>query len=226
MIPATSAELAQYIDSTLLQPGATAKEIEQFCQEARQLGVYAVCVHGSRIELARTLLDDSSVKIAGVAGFPFGAGDADSKRYETEAVIDAGAHEVDVVLNIGKLKDGEHRYVLRELRDVVEAADERVVKVILETALLSREEKILACKLVVDSGAHFVKTSTGFGPSGATIDDVRLMRETVGPDFGVKAAGGIRDIVFTLALIEAGATRIGTSRAAQIVEAFELNSPA
>jgi deoxyribose-phosphate aldolase len=143
---------------------------------------------------------------------------SDAKRFETEAAIDDGAHEIDVVLNVGRLKDGDDKYVLRELRDVVEAADEWPVKVILETCLLTREEKIHACRLVLESGAHFVKTSTGFSAGGATVDDVKLMRETVGPKFGVKASGGIRDAKTALAMIAAGATRLGTSASVAIVK--------
>ena len=145
----------------------------------------------------------------------------DAKRFETEAAIDEGAHEVDVVLNLGRLKDGDDKYVLRELRDVVEAADERPVKVILETGLLTQAEKIRACHLVVESGAHFVKTSTGFSASGATVADVRLLRETVGPRFGVKASGGIRDAKTALEMIVAGATRLGTSASVAIVRGIE-----
>jgi len=204
-------ELARYIDQTLLRADATAKDIERLCEEAREHGFCAVCVNGSRVELARHLLETTEVKVSTVIGFPLGAMDADAKRYETEAAIDAGAQEVDVVLNIGRLKDGDDQYVLRELCDVVEAADERTVKVILETCLLTRGEKIRACHLVVDSGAQFVKTSTGFSTGGATIADVKLLREVAGPSFGVKAAGGIRETVTALALIEAGATRLGTS---------------
>ncbi|MEW6155966.1 MAG: deoxyribose-phosphate aldolase [Verrucomicrobiota bacterium] len=211
------AEIARFIDHTLLRPDAGAKEIEKLCAEAREHEFYSVCVHGSWIELARHCLEDSTVKVASVAGFPLGAVEADVKRYETEAAIDAGAHEIDVVLNIGRLKGGDDAYVLRELRDVAEAADERPVKVIIETCLLTREEKIRACQLVLESGAHFVKTSTGFSSGGATIDDVRLLRETVGERFGVKASGGIRDTATALAMIEAGATRLGTSNGVAIV---------
>src|SRR6185503_12294810 len=167
-------DLARFIDHTLLKPDATAKDIEKLCAAAKRHNFYAVCVNGSRIELARSLLDDTEVKVAGVAGFPLGSCETDVKRFETEAAIDSGAHEIDVVINIGRLKDGDHRYILRELRDVVEAADERVVKVIIETALLTREEKVRACNLIVEAGAHFVKTSTGFSTGGATLDDVRL----------------------------------------------------
>jgi deoxyribose-phosphate aldolase len=149
----------------------------------------------------------------------------DTKRFEAEAAIDDGAQEIDVVLNIGRLKAGDDRYVLRELIDVVEAADERTVKVILETCLLTDDEKIRACKIVVESGAHFVKTSTGFSTSGATIADVKLMRATVGPQFGVKASGGIRDTKAALAMIEAGATRLGTSAGVAIVKGLAVAAP-
>jgi deoxyribose-phosphate aldolase len=158
------------------------------------------------------------VKVASVVGFPLGAMSTDAKRFETEAAIDDGAQEIDVVLNVGRLKDGDDKYVLRELCDVVEAADEHTVKVILETCLLTDEQKIRACRMVVESGAHFVKTSTGFSTSGATLADVKLMRATVGPEFGVKASGGIRDLKSALAMIEAGATRLGTSAGVAIVE--------
>lgn len=211
-------DLAKYIDHTLLKADATAKDIETLCAEAREHGFFSVCVHGSRVGLAQHLLDGSDVKVACVVGFPLGATDSDAKRFETEAAIDLGAQEIDVVLNIGRLKDGDHPFVLRELRDVVEAAEERTVKVILETCLLTREEKILACNLVVEAEAHFVKTSTGFSTGGATIEDVRLLRETVGPKFGVKASGGIRDTATALAMIEAGATRLGTSSGVAILK--------
>lgn len=211
-------DLAIYIDHTLLKADATRADIERLCAEAREHNFYSVCVNGSRVVLARTLLEDTDVKVACVVGFPLGAMDSDAKRYETELAIDMGAQEIDVVLNIGKLKDGDSAYLLRELRDVAEAADERPVKVILETCLLTREEKILACQLVLDSGAHFVKTSTGFSTGGATIDDVKLMREIVGEKFGVKASGGIRDTATALAMIEAGATRLGTSASVKIVQ--------
>lgn len=215
--PLSPREFARYIDHTLLKPEASARDMEKLCGEAREHGFYSVCVHGSRIAQAYHLLEDTGVKLAGVVGFPLGAMEADVKRYEAEAALDAGAQEIDLVLNIGRLKDGDDAYVLRELRDVVEAAEERTVKVILETCLLSREEKIRACHLVLESGAHFVKTSTGFGSGGATIEDVRLMREAVGPKFGVKASGGIRDLPAALAMIEAGATRLGSSAGVAIL---------
>ena len=209
--------LASYIDHTLLKPDATAKEIEQLCAEARQHNFHCVCVNSSRVVQAHALLADTSVIVASVVGFPLGGMDSDAKRYETELAIDLGAEEIDVVLNLGKLKDGDDKFVLRELRDVVEAADDRIVKVILETCLLSRDEIIRACHLVVDSGAKFVKTSTGFSKSGATLEHVQLMREAVGKDFGVKASGGIRDRATAEAMIAAGATRLGTSASVAIV---------
>ena len=214
----TAAQLAAYIDHTLLKPDASLAQIEQLCGEAREHQFFSVCVNGSWVAAARHFLDGSDVKVASVVGFPLGAMAADVKRYETEVAIDDGAHEIDVVLNVARLMAGDDQYVLRELIDVVEAADERTVKVILETCLLTDEEKIRACKLVVESGAHFVKTSTGFSTAGATIADVKLMRETVGPKFGVKASGGVRDAQTALAMIAAGATRLGTSSGIAIVK--------
>lgn len=211
-------QLARYLDHTLLKPDATAQDIEQLCREALEHHFWSVCVNGSRVAQAYALLEDSGVKVACTVGFPLGAMTADTKRLEVEAAIDDGAQEIDVVLNIGRLKDGDDAYVLRELRDVVDAAEERTVKVILETCLLTRDEKIRACKLVVESGAHFVKTSTGFSTSGATTHDVQLLRECVGPKFGVKASGGIRDAKIALGMIESGATRLGTSASVAIVK--------
>ena len=214
----TAAELAAFIDHTLLKADATVADIEKLCAEAREFQFNSVCVNGSWTSQATHLLEGTDVKVATVVGFPLGAMASDVKRFETEAAVDEGAQEIDVVLNIGRLKGGDDKYVLRELRDVVEAADERTVKVILETCLLTREEKIRACELVVESGAYFVKTSTGFGPAGATVEDVKLMREMVGPKFGVKASGGVRDCRTALAMIAAGATRLGTSASIAIVK--------
>ena len=205
------AQLAATIDHTLLQPDASQAQIEKLCSEAREHRFYSVCVNGFWVAAARHFLEGSEVKVCSVVGFPFGAAAGDVKRFETETAFDDGAHEVDVVLNLALLKAGHDRSVLRELLDIVEAADECPVKVILETGLLNEEEKIRACHLVVESGARFVKTSTGFHSSGATVADVKLLRETVGPKFGVKAAGGIRDTASALALIAAGASRLGSS---------------
>jgi deoxyribose-phosphate aldolase len=214
----SAAQLAGFIDHTLLRADATQAQIERLCAEAREHKFFSVCVNGAWVAAARHFLDGSDVKVVGTIGFPLGAMASDVKRYETEVAVDDGAHEVDVVMSLARLKAGEDKFVLRELLDVVEAADERTVKVILETCLLTDEEKIRACKLAMESGAHFVKTSTGFGSAGATVDDVKLLRETVGPKFGVKASGGIRDAQTALAMIEAGATRIGTSSGVAILK--------
>ena len=215
--PSAASELAGYIDHTLLKPDATAKEIERLCADAREHHFHSVCINSSRIDLAYSLLDGSDVKVCTVVGFPLGAMDCDAKRYETEVAADAGAHEIDMVLNVGRLKDGDHRYCTREIRDIVEAADGRLVKVILETCLLTRDEIVIACKLVTEAQAHFVKTSTGFSTAGATIEHVKLMRETVGQLAGVKASGGIRDTAAAIAMINAGASRLGTSASIAIV---------
>ncbi len=210
-------ELASKIEHTCLRADATRSDIERLCEEARQHGFHGVCVNGSRIVDARHWLEESPVQVVAVVGFPLGAMEMDAKRYETEVAVDNGAQEIDLVMNIGWLKDGNPSAVLRELRDVVEASDERPVKVILEAPLLTTEEKILACKLAIDSGARFVKTCTGFGAGKATVEDVRLLRETVGGQLGVKAAGGIRDWETAIRMIEAGATRIGASASVSLV---------
>ncbi|PYM13531.1 MAG: deoxyribose-phosphate aldolase [Verrucomicrobia bacterium] len=218
-------DLARCIDHTLLRADATANDIKTLCAEAREHNFYSVCVNGSRVAQACHFLEGSEVKVATVVGFPLGATDSDTKRFETEAAIDNGAQEIDLVIPIGRLKEGDDNYVLRELRDVAEAADERPVKVILETCLLTREEKIRGCQLVLDSGARFVKTSTGFSAGGATIEDVKLLREIVREKLGVKAAGGIRDTLTAIAMIEAGASRLGTSSGVAIVRGLAGASP-
>jgi deoxyribose-phosphate aldolase len=215
--PASPIDLARFIDHTLIRANATIRDIEILCAEAREHKFHSVSVNGSWVIAACHFLGGSEVKVGCAVGLPFGAMTSDAKRFETETAIDDGAQEIDVMLNVGRLKDGDDRYVLRELCDVVEAADERTVKVILETCLLTDEQKIRACKLVVESGAHFVKTSTGYSTGGATVADVKLLRATVGPEFGVKASGGIRDTQAALAMIEAGATRLGASASVAIV---------
>jgi deoxyribose-phosphate aldolase len=210
-------DLAAYIEHTLLRADATREAIERLCAEACRHRFCSVVVHGSRVVQACHELDSTGVHVTTVVGFPHGANDADVKRFEAEVAVDNGAHEVDMVLNIGRLREGDQRGVFREIRDVVTAADERPVKVILEMGLLTRDEIVLACDLAVEAGARYVKTSTGFGPTGARVEDVRLLRERVGPDFGVKAAGGIRDAAMALVLIEAGANRIGTSSGVALV---------
>ncbi len=217
-LPTTPDALARFIDHTLIRADATLRDIEKLCAEAREHNFHSVSVCGSWIVAARHFLDGSNVKTGCAVSIPLGAMSTDAKRFETEAAIDDGAQEIDVVINVGRLKDGEDKYVLRELCDVVEAADERTVKVILETCLLTDEQKIRACRMVVESGAHFVKTSTGLNSGGATVADVKLLRATVGPEFGVKASGGIRDVKTALAMIEAGATRLGTSAGVAIIK--------
>jgi deoxyribose-phosphate aldolase len=217
-LPITPTALARFIDHTLIRADATIRDIEKLCAEAREHQFHSVSVNGSWIVAARHFLDGSEVKTGCAVSIPLGAMSTDAKRFETEAAIDDGAQEIDVVLNVGRLKDGDDKYILRELCDVVEAADEHTVKVILETCLLTDEQIIRACRMVVESGAHFVKTSTGYSTGGATVADVKLMRATVGPEFGVKAAGGIRDVKTALTMIEAGATRLGTSAGVAIVK--------
>lgn len=213
----TPDRLAGYIDHTLLRADATADDIRKLCDEAIKHSFCCVCVNGSWVRHAHRLLEGSGIGVAATAGFPLGAASTAVKCFEIKTVIEDGAREVDVVLNVGRLKQRDDRYVLRELCDLVDAAAGGTLKVILETCLLNRDEKIRACRLVAQSGGRFVKTSTGFGSGGATPEDVALMRETVGPDFGVKASGGIRDARTALAMIEAGATRLGTSAGVTIV---------
>ncbi len=213
-----SSQMARLIDHTWLKPEATGADMRKLCAEALEHHFWSVCVHGSRVALAASLLEASDVKVAAVIGFPLGASDGDVKRFEAETAIDLGAQELDVVINIGRLKDGDDRAILRELRDIVEAAEGVPVKVIIETCLLTDDEKRRACSLVIESGAQFVKTSTGFGSGGATLDDVRLLRSLVGPGFGVKASGGIRDAQTALAMVEAGASRLGTSAGVAILK--------
>jgi deoxyribose-phosphate aldolase len=216
-LPTTPDALARFIDHTLIRADATIRDIEKLCAEAREHKFHSVSVNGSWILAACHFLEGSDVKVGCAVSIPLGAMSTDAKRFETEAAIDDGAQEIDVVLNIGRLKDGDDKYVLRELCDVVEAANEHTVKVILETCLLTDEQKIRACRMAVESGARFVKTSTGYSTGGATVADVQLLRAAVSPKFGVKASGGIRDVKTALAMIEAGATRLGTSAGVAIV---------
>jgi deoxyribose-phosphate aldolase len=203
--------LAGRIERALFAADATRADIEKLCAEAREDSVFAVCVNGSRVELARVLLEESEVQVVALVGFPTGAEDTDAKRYETEIAADQGAHEIEAVINIGRLKEGDRRFVLREMRDIVEAADERPVRLVLETHLLAREEIILALELALDSGAQFVATSTDWHVPDARAEDVALLREAAGAEFGIKVAGNIRDVETVRALIKAGATRIGTT---------------
>jgi deoxyribose-phosphate aldolase len=209
--------LNRYIEHTLLRADATARDIEKLCTEAIENELFAVCINGCWVQNAWNHLEDSNVSIATVVGFPSGATDPDAKRYETEVAVDNGAHEIDLMMNIGKFLDGDHQYISREIRDVIDAADDRRVKIIIETGYLNNEQIATACKIAIQAEAHFVKTSSGFGPGAATVEHVKLMRKTVGQFCGVKASGGIRDAETAKAMIAAGATRIGTSCGVSIV---------
>ena len=209
--------LNRYIEHTLLRADATARDIEKLCTEAIENELFAVCINGCWVQNAWNHLEESHVSIATVVGFPSGATDPDAKRYETEVAVDNGAHEIDLMMNIGKFLDGDHQYISREIRDVIDAADDRRVKIIIETGYLNNEQIATACKIAIQAEAHFVKTSSGFGPGAATVEHVKLMRKTVGQFCGVKASGGIRDAETANAMIAAGATRIGTSCGVSIV---------
>lgn len=211
--------VASYIDHTLLKPTATVRQLDDLCAEAVRFGFYGVCVNPSFISLASWKLNGELPVPISVVGFPLGATLPEAKAFETARAVENGAREIDMVLNLGAFKDGDDAWVLKDIRAVVDAADGFPVKVILETALLSELEIVRGCKLSVDAGASFVKTSTGFGPGGATVEAVSLMRKTVGPDIGVKASGGIATYEDALSMIEAGASRIGASASIAIVSA-------
>jgi deoxyribose-phosphate aldolase len=216
-------EIARKIDHTLLKPDATREQIETLCAEAREHAFATVCVNPAWVRLCADLRRGSATRVCTVVGFPLGATTPAVKAFETTRVVADGACEVDMVLNVGALKSGDYRLVEQDVAAVVQAAcaggDGRVVtKVILETALLSDDEKVRACVLAKLAGADFVKTSTGFASGGATVDDVALMRRVVGPAMGVKASGGVRDLKSAQAMIEAGADRIGASVGVKIVQ--------
>ena len=215
-------ELAKFIDHTNLKPNATRDDIKKLCDEALKYGFYAVCVNPYRVKDARDFLKGSDVKIAAVVGFPLGATYPEVKVQETIMAIKDGAEEIDMVMNIGAMKDGDYDAVYNDIRAVVEAAHSMgaKVKVILETCYLTQEEIAKACEIAVRADADFVKTSTGFGAWGAREEDVKLMRKTVGPEIGVKAAGGIRTAAEAIKMLEAGANRIGASRSVEIIESL------
>ncbi|MFW9806482.1 MAG: deoxyribose-phosphate aldolase, partial [Candidatus Thorarchaeota archaeon] len=216
----TVEKLAKMIDHTVLKPETKQKKIEELCDEAATYDFAAVCINPIHVPYAVELLKDTDVKVCVVVGFPLGATTPEVKAFEAAQVVDEGAHEVDMVINIGALRDQNYDLVKRDIEGVVKASGDAHVKVILETGFLIDDEKRKACLICKEAGADFVKTSTGFGPMGATPYDVRLMRETVGPDMGVKAAGGIRSFKDAIRLIDAGATRLGTSAGVAIVEDF------
>lgn len=206
------------IDHTLLKADASREEIESLCKEAREHEFATVCVNPSRIEDCTKLLKDSGVKIATVVGFPLGASNKEVKAFESQHAINKGADEIDMVINIGALKDGDFNLVKEDIEGVVAVAKGKaLVKVIIETALLSKEEKIKACELTMAAGADYVKTSTGFSSGGASLEDIELMKSIVGDKVKIKASGGIRDYKTAKAMIEAGASRLGTSSGISIV---------
>lgn len=216
-------DLAKYIDHTLLRPDATLAEIEVLCDEALTFGFASVCINPTWVKVAAERLRGSSVKVCTVIGFPLGANTPDIKSMEARKALREGAREVDMVINIGALKSGDLELVRTDIEKVVDAAHESgaICKVILETSLLTDEEKVVASSLAKQAKADFVKTSTGFSGGGATVYDVALMRETIGPDMGVKASGGVRTLEDAEDMIAAGATRIGASAGVQIVGGAE-----
>ena len=206
------------IDHTLLKQDATSIEIDQLCVEAKEYDFMSVCVNSSYVKRCVSNLKDTDVKVCSVIGFPLGMSTTETKIFETQEVIAAGATEVDMVINVGALKDKNDKYVLNEISQIKRACGKNILKVIIETALLTEEEKVRACKLAVEAGADFVKTSTGFSTAGATVEDVKLMKDTVGDRAEVKAAGGVRTTEDLKAMVEAGATRIGTSGGIALVK--------
>jgi deoxyribose-phosphate aldolase len=219
LVAPRGAEISKWIDHTLLKPDATAAQVKKLCEEARQYHFATVCVNPVYVPLTRGLLKDSGVGVCAVIAFPLGATLPEDKAHEARRVIDNGATEVDMVINLGALKSESYGLVLNDILYVTQESQEHGAKVIviIETAMLTRREKILACLLSQAAGADFVKTSTGFGPGGATREDVDLMRRVIGPGTGVKASGGIRTYKDTLAMIAAGANRIGASAGVDIV---------
>jgi len=210
--------ISKFIDHTILSPNAVESDITKVCEEAKKYNFKSVCVNSSYVKYVKEALAGSNVLTCSVVGFPLGAMPTEVKAYETSLAVKNGADEIDMVINIGALKDKKYDYVLEDIKGVVEAAQGKTVKVIIETCLLNDEEKVKACELSVKSGAHYVKTSTGFSTGGAVLEDVKLMRETVGKDMGVKASGGIRNYESAMEMINAGASRIGASSSVAIVE--------
>ncbi|WP_027633950.1 deoxyribose-phosphate aldolase [Clostridium hydrogeniformans] len=217
--------ISKIIDHTLLKADSTKEMIEKLCKEAAEYKFASVCINPCYVSLAAELLKDSEVKVCTVIGFPLGASTKEVKAFETENAIKNGADEVDMVINVGALKNKNYDYVREDIKAVVDAASGKALtKVIIETCLLTDEEKVIACKLSKEAGADFVKTSTGFSTGGATAADIKLMRETVGENMGVKASGGVRSTEDAISVIEAGASRIGASASISICEGTESNS--
>ncbi|NEZ46383.1 deoxyribose-phosphate aldolase [Clostridium niameyense] len=215
-------ELAAMIDHTILKPEASQEVVERICKEAIENKFASVCINPCNVPLVAKLLEGSSVKVCTVIGFPLGATTSNVKAFETKEAIENGAEEVDMVINIGKLKDKDYDYVKKDIEAVVNAAGEKALtKVIIETCLLTDEEKVKVCEIAKKAGADFVKTSTGFSKSGAKASDIKIMRETVGKDMGVKASGGIHSYEEALDMINSGASRIGASASISICENAE-----
>lgn len=218
-------QLAKYIDHTVLKPDASRDAVEKLCEEARENNFAAVCVNPVHVRLCSRLLAQSGVEVCTVIGFPLGANLTRIKAQEASLAVADGATEVDMVINIGAMKDGDYAFVENDIHEVVQATakagSDAIVKVIIETSLLNDDEKQKACELSKKAGAHYVKTSTGFSGGGATVADIALMRKTVGPEMGVKASGGVKNYQQAIELIEAGATRIGASAGIAIVAEAE-----
>ncbi|PTK71012.1 deoxyribose-phosphate aldolase [Staphylococcus haemolyticus] len=215
---------AKFIDHTLLKPESTRQQIDQIIDEAKEYNVKSICVNPTHVKYAAERLNDSDVLVCTVIGFPLGATTTATKIFETEDAIKNGASEIDMVINIGALKDGRFEDVQKDIEGVVGAANGKTVKVIIETVLLSDEEKVKASELAKAAGADFVKTSTGFAGGGATPEDVKLMKDTVGDELEVKASGGVRSLEDFNKMIDAGATRIGASAGVQIIQGLESDS--
>jgi deoxyribose-phosphate aldolase len=223
-VPKTETQLAALIDHTLLKPDATPKQIQAVCSEAKQHQFASVCVNPVYVRLAAAELANSDVKVCTVIGFPLGAASSEVKGFETKSAIAGGAAEVDMVIPVGLLKAGEYLAVFQDIQTVVRAAEGRaLVKAIIETSLLTDEEKVAACLLAKQAGADYVKTSTGFSSGGATTEDIALMRAVVGPQMGVKASGGVRTREDALTMLQAGATRIGASASVAIVQGSQTS---
>jgi len=217
----TYEQLAKTIDHSLLKPELTEAEVRAGCELARRYHVASVCVKPCHVKLAAELLRDSDVAVGTVVGFPHGSSTTATKLFEAREAIDNGAVELDMVINIGALRSGKTDFVCQEVQAIVETAKGKaIVKVILENAYLTDEQKVSACRLAEQAGAHFVKTSTGFAPSGATLEDLKLMRASVGPQVQVKAAGGVRTLDALLAVIDVGVTRVGATATATILDEF------
>lgn len=210
----------KYIDHTLLRNSATSDEIKVLCEEAKDFDFMSVCVNPANVELAYSILKDTDVRVCTVVGFPLGASTIETKRFETVDAISKGATEIDMVINIAKAKENDFTYITNEIKAVVEAAEDVLVKVIIETSELTKHEIRKCSECVVEAGADYVKTSTGFSSGGATIEDVKIMKETVGENALVKASGGIRDLDTAQAMIEAGASRLGVSAGVNIMKEF------